>query len=100
MIYKRGGGSVRGTVEDLNGRNTNVVLVADGPSGPMIAFGALCDGDGRFNVPDVPPGEYVAVAGINGGTSNSEILALLAATGKRVTVEAGGSAQVELRVGK
>lgn len=99
MIYKPGGSSVRGTVEGVeNGAYMNVVLVADGPSAPMIAFGAQCDGDGRFNIPDVPPGEYVAIAGINGGMSNSEILALLAASGKRVTVEAGGSLQVELKM--
>jgi hypothetical protein len=98
MIYKPGGGSVRGTVESVNGAYTNVVLVADGPSAPMIVAGAQCDADGRFNIVDIPPGEYVAVAGINGGTSNSEILALLAVRGKRVTVEAGGSVQVELKV--
>lgn len=97
MIYKPGGISVRGTVE--NGAYRNVTLVADGPSFPKIAFGAQCDGDGRFNILDVPPGEYMAIAGI-GGTSDSEILALLAAGGKRVKVEAGGSLQLELRVGK
>jgi hypothetical protein len=93
MIYKPSGSSVRGTVE--NGAYTNVLLVADGPSARMIASGAECDGDGRFNILDVAPGEYVAVAGVN---RDSDVLALLAARGKRVTVEAGASVQVELKM--
>jgi hypothetical protein len=99
MIYKTGGGSVRGTVE--RGAGAMVVLMADATPASRIGIGVECDADGAFSIRDVPPGEYTAVAFREFNlVASPEFPSLLAASGKRVKVEAGSAAQVDLRVAK
>jgi hypothetical protein len=98
LIFKNGGGSVRGTVE--NGENASVALMADGGSTVRFGFWGMCNPAGEFAISDLPPGEYTAVAlkgfGFASGR-DAEILSLLASNGKRVKVEAGASVQLDLR---
>jgi hypothetical protein len=99
MIFKTDGGSVRGTVE--HGANAMVVLMADATVNARFGISGRCDGDGRFVIGDVPPGEYTVVAfPRNGSMKSVELLNLVAASGRRVKVEAGAAAQVELRMSK
>jgi hypothetical protein len=99
MVYKTGGGSVRGTVD--KGAGAMVVLMADETPASRIGIGVQCDADGGFSIPDVPPGEYTAVAFQEFNlVASPEFLNLLAASGKRIKVEAGAAAQVDLRVGR
>jgi hypothetical protein len=100
LIFKTDGGTVRGTVE--NGADTMVWLMADPTASGRLGYGAQCDGGGAFLIRDVPPGEYTAVAMRRPlpGPTSPEFLGLLAANGKRVRVEAGSSAQLDLRVAR
>ncbi len=99
MIYKTGGGSVRGTVE--RGAGAMVVLMADATPASRIGIGVECDADGTFSIRDVPPGEYTAVAFQEFNlVASPEFASLLAASGKRVKVEAGSAAQADLRMAK
>jgi hypothetical protein len=97
MIYKTGGGSVRGTVE--KGAGAMVALMAEETPASRLGYGAKCDVNGGFVIPDVPPGEYTLVAFPDPRLlTGPDFPSLLAANGKRVEVEAGGSAQVELKL--
>ncbi len=98
MIFKTGGGSVRGTVE--KGSDAMVVLMADASASARIGYAGRCDTNGAFMVRDIPPGDYTAVALQNnfGDPLSPEFADMLVANGKRVRVEAGSSAQVDLRL--
>jgi hypothetical protein len=100
LIFKTDGGTGKGTVE--NGADTMVSLMADPTASGTLGYGAECDSGGAFLIRDVPPGEYTAVAMRRPlpGPTSPEFLSLLAANGKRVRVEAGSSAQVDLRVAR
>jgi len=100
LIFKTDGSTVRGTVE--NGADTMMWLMADPTASGRLGYGAQCDGGGAFVIRDVPPGEYTAVAMRRPlpGPTSPEFLSLLAANGKRVRVEAGSSAQLDLRVAR
>jgi hypothetical protein len=101
LIYKTGGGSVRGTVE--KGSDAVVVLMADATLAARVGYAGRCDSNGTFSIPDLPPGEYTAVA-VEGmlpfaaDPLQPQFVSALARDGKRVKVEAGAAAQVELRV--
>lgn len=99
MIYKSGGGNVRGTVE--KGPNAAVILLAGATPEAIVGYMGHCDETGAFVVADLPPGEYTAVAltqtfVIDPRTPDFATAAIR--DGKRVKVEAGGAAQVELRI--
>lgn len=100
MIFKTGGGSVRGTVE--KGADATVVLMADATATGHIGYAGKCDANGAFLIPDLPPGEYTAVAvqGSVGDPLRPEFVSLLASNGKRVRIEAKSAEQVDLRVSK
>jgi len=101
MIYKTGGGTVRGTVE--KGANAVVVLMADQTLEARLGYSGRCDANGTFSIPDLPPGEYTAVAvegPYAGDPLRPEFMSALARDGKRVKVEAGVTVQVELRVAR
>jgi Carboxypeptidase regulatory-like domain len=96
-IYKTGGGSVQGTVE--NCADATVAVMADATLTSRLGFSARCDANGRFAIADVPPGEYTAVAFAELNLLFSPgFPEVLASSGKRVKVEAGAAAQVELQV--
>jgi Carboxypeptidase regulatory-like domain len=97
MIYKTGGGSVRGTVE--HGAYAIVVLMADATPAARLGISAQCDASGQFLIPDVPPGAYtvIAVQDFYGLVERPEFSGVLASSGKRVKVEAGATAQVDLK---
>jgi len=98
-IYKTGGGSVQGTVE--NCADAIVAVMADATLFGRLGYSARCDANGRFAIADVPPGEYTAVAFQDVGSLFSpSFAAILASSGKRVTVEAGAAAQVDLRLAR
>jgi Carboxypeptidase regulatory-like domain len=100
MTYKSGGGSVRGTVEQP-ASNAVVVLMADATPAARVGYSGRCDANGAFLIPDLPPGEYTAVAvegPFAGDPLRPEFVAALARDGKRVKVDAGKSAQLELRL--
>lgn len=98
MIFKTGGGTVRGTVE--KGANAFVLLMADATPAARIGFRARCDADGEFIFRDVPPGQYTVVALQRVGNLGTpeKILSVLEASGKRVKMDAGETAQVDLRL--
>ncbi len=100
LIFKTGGGSVRGTVE--KGAEATVVLMADASASARIGYATRCDSNGAFVLRDLPPGEYTAVAvqGAVGDPARPEFSAMLSASGRRVRVEAGSAAQVDLRVAR
>jgi hypothetical protein len=100
MIFKTGGGSVRGTVE--NGADAMVVLMADATPTGRLGYLGRCDANGAFVIRDLPPGSYTAVP-VQGPLPDplgTEFASLLSSGGKRVSVEAGAAAQVDLRVSK
>lgn len=97
LIFKTGGGSVRGTVE--KGSRAMVVLMADPTPSGRLGYSARCDASGLFNAQEIPPGEYTAIAvGGSMDPTSAEFAALLNSSGKRVSVEAGSAAQVDLRL--
>jgi hypothetical protein len=100
VVFKTGGGSVRGTVE--KGASSLVILMADATSASQLGYSGTCDPNGAFFVPDLPPGEYTVVAlpGPPGDPLLPEFQSLLIANGKRVKVEAGSTAQVDLRLAR
>jgi hypothetical protein len=90
---------VRGNVE--KGANALVVLMADATPYARLGVSAWCDANGEFSIPDVPPGDYTVIAVPDFSTgSSAEFPNLLASSGKRVKVEAGAMAHVDLRVSK
>jgi hypothetical protein len=97
MIYKTDGGSLRGTVE--NGMGAMVVLMAEETPASRHGYGAKCDANGGFVIPDIPPGEYTLLAFPDPRVLTSpDFPSLLVENGKRFTVEAGASAQVDLKL--
>jgi hypothetical protein len=60
LVFKKDGGTLRGTVE--KGGGSTVVLMADPTAYARFGLTARCDADGNFSIPDVPPGNYTAVA--------------------------------------
>jgi hypothetical protein len=104
MVYKKDGGSVRGTVE--KGAGTTVVLMSDAASSPRFAYNGLCDANGSFSIRDVPPGQYTiatfAEAAFQDAQSacfgNPEFLSRVDSRGERVKVDAGATTMVTLRL--
>lgn len=99
MIYKSGGGSFHGMVE--KGPNSMVLLMADPSLDAVTGFSARCDSSGAFSLPDLPPGSYTAVALAAGSRIDPltpAFTAALARDGKRVKIETGTAAQVDLRL--
>jgi hypothetical protein len=101
LLYRSDGGRLHGTVE--NGAWTNVVLF---PQNPALLFYNLqlrlaqCDGEGRFEIAGIRPGDYYAIAVDRVEWSAFESPAFTAAIARdaaRVRVEAGVAATVELR---
>jgi hypothetical protein len=96
VVYKTGGGTVRGTVE--KGANAMVALMVDATPAARLGYGARCDADGGFVISDLPPGEYTAVVVHDvSDLVGPDFPSFLTANGKRVTVDAGAASQVELR---
>jgi len=98
MIYRRDGGSVRGTVEKADD-STAVILMADPTPTARIGYSIRCDSTGAFTATDVPPGEYTAVA-VRESPQNPlgpDFSTILTANGKRIRVEPGANLQVDLR---
>jgi hypothetical protein len=91
---------VRGTVE--NGADALVALLADATATARLGYSGRCDANGAFFIRDLPPGEYTAIAvqGPLGDPLRPEFASLLVTNGKRVKVEAGAAAQMDLRVSK
>jgi hypothetical protein len=100
LIFKTGGGSVRGAVE--RGAGATVALLGDATATARIGYSGRCDANGTFVIPDLPPGDYTALAvqGALGDPLRAEFASMLVASGKRVSVEAGAGAQVELRLAR
>jgi len=99
LVYKKDGGSVRGTVEKADDATT-VILMADPTPTARIGYSARCDSSGAFNARDLPPGEYTAVAvqELSRNPFGPEFLAMLAANGKRIRLEPGATVQTDLRI--
>jgi hypothetical protein len=75
-----------------------VVLMADPGGSARLGYSALSDASGAFTIADVPPGEYTAVAGVSlPDFASAEFATMLKASGKRIHVEAGATAQADLR---
>lgn len=61
LLYKANGGTVRGTVEKC--ASGGVVLVPQHPAmRPWFTHAARCDPNGRYEIRDVRPGDYYALA--------------------------------------
>jgi hypothetical protein len=99
IIYKSGGGSVRGTV--AKGGRAVVVLMAPDTPVARLGFSTQCEADGTFSIRDVPPGSYTAVAIPDFGLiTTPNFPTMLAASGRRVQVEAGATAPVDLELAR
>jgi hypothetical protein len=97
LVFRKDGGSVRGTVGPAG--EARVALMADPGTSGRLGYSALSDASGAFTIADVPPGEYTAVAGLPlPDFASAEFATMLRSSGKRVHVEAGATAQVDLRV--
>lgn len=97
MVYKTGGGSVRGKVE--GGAATVVVAMADATAAGRLGWSAACDAEGGFTLANLAPGEYTVAAFRDRRELNDAgFLSSLAAGGERVKVEEGAVATVALRV--
>ncbi len=95
LVYKKGGGSVRGIAD--GGAGATVVLMADGPAAARSGWSAKCDPNGRFSFANLPPGSYTAAvfpeAPDSGG---AQLKSLLSGRGERVKVEDGAVATTDL----
>ncbi len=106
------GGQISGTV---NSSTSSVATSASGPDVGEMATTfvyaipqfptssqipqAFVQNTGKFTIPDLPPGSYRVVAFDSikeNDTSNAQQLSRLTAKGQTVTVEAGGTASVQL----
>jgi hypothetical protein len=98
LVYKKDGGTLRGAVE--KGGGSTVVLMADPTPEARFGLTARCDPDGNFSIPDVPPGNYTAVAfQDNWVLYQPDLLSRIdSAHGERVKIEAGASETVTLKV--
>jgi Carboxypeptidase regulatory-like domain len=98
LVFRKDGGSVRGNVEQ--GAGALVVLMANDPgSGARLGYSGHCDASGAFTIADIPPGEYTAVAGKGfPDFGSADFAGMLTSSGKRVRVEAGSTAQADLRL--
>jgi len=101
--------SVSGTVSGADGsplKDYTVVLFAESPElwrMPMSRWvhGARPDQEGRFRVPNLPAGAYLAVAVEyvpQGEWGDPDLLDRLRSKGKRFTVSDGGSQTLDLRL--
>jgi hypothetical protein len=100
LVLKKNGGTLRGTVE--KGGGSTMVLMADPTAYARFGLTARCDPDGSFSIPDVPPGNYTAVAFQDYWVLQQESRDVLnridSARGERVKIEAGASETVALQV--
>jgi hypothetical protein len=96
MVYRQGGGKVRGTVAD--GGGSTVVLVPE-RSSPDYWQRVKSDEQGRFEVADLRPGNYFAIAVRKAGAlQDSAFPALVEEQGQLLHVGAAETATVELRL--
>ncbi|HEY1759069.1 MAG TPA: carboxypeptidase-like regulatory domain-containing protein [Bryobacteraceae bacterium] len=99
MIYKSSGGSVHGTVE--KGPDATIILLADAKPDAIIGYSGRCDDNGAFTIQDLPPGEYTAIALTETyfvDPRSPDFVTAANRDGKRVNVEAGAAAQLDLRL--
>jgi Carboxypeptidase regulatory-like domain len=102
IVYKVGGGTVRGTVESCaNGRVT--IVPADSTLRlPQFIRQVKCETGGQFEISGVRPGDYYGVALAGDAAMDGWALVneedLLAKQGSRITVREGETVSVEVRV--
>ncbi len=98
LVFKKNGGTLRGAVE--KGGGSTVVLMADPTAYARFGLTARCGPDGNFSIPDVPPGNYTAIAfRDNLVLYQPDLLSRIdSAYGERVKMEAGGTETVALKV--
>jgi hypothetical protein len=97
VIFKRGGGLVRGTIE--HGDGAEVVLVPQNGR-PAVWPSSCCEG-GRFEFGSVPPGDYFAVPYHPSDIEwlwDPAVSRNLIAHAASVHVESGGTAWMELKI--
>ena len=74
-------------------------MANDPGSNARLGYSGYCDASGAFTIADVPPGEYTAVAGKPlHYFGSADFATMLTSSGKRVRVEAGSTAQADLRL--
>ncbi|MBI4893287.1 MAG: carboxypeptidase regulatory-like domain-containing protein, partial [Acidobacteria bacterium] len=104
FVFRPGAARVEGRVEQ--GAGMKVVLVAadaeEYVEGQDVRL-AVCDGEGRFTMPGVRPGEYLAFAfamgGVNSDAMREAVFRLgLSREGRVVRLKEGESAVVDLKV--
>jgi hypothetical protein len=75
--------------------------MADPAPSARIGYTGRCDANGAFSIPDLPPGEYTAVA-VPGSDPGDPLQpafeSALLRDGKRIKVEAGATARLELHL--
>lgn len=98
LVFKTGGGSVRGNVENCG--QGIPVLLADATQVSRLGFTERCGADVWFLFRDVPPGEYTVAVLPRPVMDYSEFLAMLAAGGKRIRVDAGSVTPVDVGVAR
>jgi hypothetical protein len=96
IVYKEGGGMVRGTVAD--GGGATVVLIPE-LSSPDYWHAVKCDEQGRLEVDNLRPGNYFAIAVRRAGAlQDNAFPALVEQQGQLVHVGAGEIVMAELRL--
>jgi hypothetical protein len=98
LVFKTGGGSVRGNVENCG--QGIPVLLADATQVSRLGFTERCGADASFLFRDVPPGEYTVAVLPRPVMDYSEFMAMLAEGGKRIRVDAGSVTPVDVRVAR
>jgi hypothetical protein len=101
VVYKLGGGNVRGTVDNCG--DGDVVLIPTEPARrrPNFLVPSKCGPDGRFEIRSVRPGEYYAMAvTVSDQLRVNEIMASDAALAlaSRITVRANETTAADLRL--
>jgi hypothetical protein len=101
VVYKLGGGNVRGTVDNCG--DGSVVLIPTEPARrrPNFLVPTKCGPDGRFEIRSVRPGDYYGLAvGASDELHVNEIMASDAALaiGSRITVRANETTAADLRL--
>ena len=101
IVYRSNGGTVRGTVEDCAG--AGVVLVPQDPGLRRFEFirRATCNEGGRYEIPQVRPGDYAAFAFDDAPDALDALLRFtqaLVTQAVNVTVRPGEAVSADLKV--
>jgi hypothetical protein len=99
VVLKPAAGTVRGTVEQGNRATVALIPQTFAGGGADLVRLATCGADGTFEIGNVPPGSYSALAlDPTGRLPSRDILRMLLPSATSVRVEESATASVDLRI--